>query len=313
MTVRWRTGVNFDPAFHARPIKGTCLSPGQLETLGRLFVRRRYPSKATILPSGQRTDALFVVASGTVQLAIETEWGQTVVLRNVPGDVFGEDLLLGETSSPYLATAVDDTDLYVLDRSDLEELCARAPAILMDIMRSVARRLHSVSQSFQDQSRQQIDDQLANDTSLHARLADLVMTRGGSWQALLLFTIAICTWLYVGQCGLAILHIGPFDPAPFKMLNLILGILAAVVAPVILLVLNRNEEREPVDPRSRERLGESLQTVRNALDRNRRQMQDRLVSPAGIAQDETTATSQTLELAVDSAAIPHVGDAGGQF
>jgi hypothetical protein len=277
-----------------------------------LFATRGYPAKATILQSGQRTDVLFIVERGSVQLSRETEWGESLVVSKVPGDVFGEDVLLGKGPSPYRATAIEESQLYALERSDLDELCASAPGVLIDIMGGVSRRLHSVSDSFYDQSRRQIDDQLMKHTSLQSRLADFVLTRGGSWQTLLFFATLICAWMYVGQFGLPLLRLNPFDPAPFKMLNLILGILAAITAPVILIVLNRNEERESVEPRSRDRLDDSIQTVRNSLERNGRQVRDRLASAAEITAQGVPEPTQTPGPGGARGAIPIIEAKSGQ-
>jgi uncharacterized membrane protein len=164
----------------------------------------------------------------------------------------------------------------VLDRSDLDELCASEPGILMDIMGSIARRLRSTSESYQDQWRREVEDRLLATRSLQSRLADQVLTRGGTWQALLLFALALGLWTYLGQHGIPRFGLRPFDPAPFRMLNLILGALAAVAAPAILLVLNRLQEEQATKPRGRDRIEDRLKEVRGSLERSQQQLRSRL-------------------------------------
>ena len=71
----------------------------------------------------------FVVCRGTIQISTKNEWGQTTDVNLGEGDVFGEEIVLGGVTSSYQATALEDSELIVLDRSDLDELSAQAPVV----------------------------------------------------------------------------------------------------------------------------------------------------------------------------------------
>ena len=94
----------------------------QREVIARLFAERCYPKNGVILRRGDRSHVAFVVNRGTVQICTENEWGQTTVVDLGEGDVFGEEIVLGEAQSPYEATALENSELILLDRSDLDEL-----------------------------------------------------------------------------------------------------------------------------------------------------------------------------------------------
>ena len=117
--------MNLDSKSAARSDGGVHLSPQQREILARLFTSRRFPKNATILRRGEHSDVLFVVQGGTVELSTDTEWNHATVVRKREGDVFGENILLGDGISPCQAIAIDDSELCILDRSDLDELSAR--------------------------------------------------------------------------------------------------------------------------------------------------------------------------------------------
>jgi len=285
--------VSLDSIANPRRAEHTRLGPQQREVLARLFAHRRYPKNAVVLHRGERSNVMFVVCWGTIQLSTEHDRGHSTVISLGEGDVFGEEILLGGVPSPYQATALEDCKLCVLDRSDLDELSAQAPTILAEIIERVTRRLRSISESLQDQSRRRIDDQLLATPSIETRAARFLASRGGSAQALALFVIALVAWLYVGAHGIPLFHLKAFDPTPFSMLSLILKVMAAAWAAVILLVLNRIPLRDEFDARSRVKLLESLQVVERSLYRHEERLRDRHLSATAIRETENSGEPRT--------------------
>jgi CRP-like cAMP-binding protein len=163
----------------------------QKEVLARLFTRRRYPKDAVVLHRGETSEVMFMVCRGTIQIATENEWGHTTAVSQGEGDVFGEEILLGGGQSTYQATALEDSELCLLDRSDLDELSAQAPAILAEIMKRVAGRLRSISESLQNQSRRSTDVRLPATPLFDVRAARLLASRGGSPLLPALFVIGL--------------------------------------------------------------------------------------------------------------------------
>ena len=172
----------------------------------------------------------------------------------------------------------------------------RAPIILVEILGSVARRLRSVSGSLQDQSQRRFDDQFESTPSLRTRLADLVMHQGATWQAFLLFAIAMCTWIYLHK---------RFDPG-FNKLNLVLTGMAAASAPAVLLVLNRIQERDEFAVRSRVHLRGLLQAAGEAR-RNAQAVRDRLKRLTPNRFGENPRSAQAPSLPGGTSATPTTG------
>jgi len=70
------------------------------------------------------------------------------------------------------------------------------------------------------------------------RLADRIAIFGGSWTFILMFLVALGSWIMLNSILLA--RVGkPFDPYPYIFLNLILSMVAALQAPVIMMSQNR--------------------------------------------------------------------------
>jgi uncharacterized membrane protein len=73
------------------------------------------------------------------------------------------------------------------------------------------------------------------------RIADRVAAFGGSWIFIGSFFLLLAAW--IGVNSLATL-LGPFDPYPYILLNLMLSCLAAMQAPIIMMSQNRIEARD---------------------------------------------------------------------
>lgn len=83
---------------------------------------------------------------------------------------------------------------------------------------------------------EEIDEQ----ASLGDRLADRLAAFAGSWRFITLFALIMMAWIAANTylAGRA------FDPFPFILLNLTLSTLAALQAPVILMVQNRQAKKD---------------------------------------------------------------------
>lgn len=77
------------------------------------------------------------------------------------------------------------------------------------------------------------------------RVADRVARFGGSWTFIIIFIVALLSWVALNTLMLA-RHGGTFDAYPFIFLNLILSMVAALQAPIILMSQNRQARRDRI-------------------------------------------------------------------
>jgi len=76
-------------------------------------------------------------------------------------------------------------------------------------------------------------------------VADQVAAFGGSWPFIFLYVGTIGAWILLNTVVLArLIHVEPFDPYPYIVLNLVLSALAGLQAPVILMSQNREAARD---------------------------------------------------------------------
>jgi uncharacterized membrane protein len=74
------------------------------------------------------------------------------------------------------------------------------------------------------------------------RAADKLTGFIGSWTFILLLNGIFALWIILN----VIFYIEKWDPYPFILLNLVVGVLAAVQAPVIMMSQNRQEQRDRI-------------------------------------------------------------------
>ncbi|MDD4716243.1 MAG: DUF1003 domain-containing protein [Oscillospiraceae bacterium] len=76
--------------------------------------------------------------------------------------------------------------------------------------------------------------------SFGTRLSDKLAQVAGSWAFIVLFCLALISWIVLN--ALFLTH--PYDPYPFILLNLILSCIAAIQAPIIMMSQNRQDEKD---------------------------------------------------------------------
>lgn len=75
--------------------------------------------------------------------------------------------------------------------------------------------------------------------TLGQKLADIITEFSGSWSYVIIFSLVCITWILLNLLG-----IWTFDKTPFLLFNTILGLLAAIQGPLILLSQNRQNDNE---------------------------------------------------------------------
>jgi CRP-like cAMP-binding protein len=122
------------------------LSPGTLEQIARLCIRRSYPRDAVIFSQSGPGDALFGVVTGRVRISASSAGGREVFLNIMePGDTFGEIALLDGRPRTASASATAPSDLLIIKREQFLSLLAHEPVLTEHLLRLLCSRLRWVS------------------------------------------------------------------------------------------------------------------------------------------------------------------------
>ena len=105
------------------------------------------PAPTVIIREGQEGEALYVIASGEIEVLREIEDGREMRLALVgKGECLGEmSLLTGQPASATVRTKGEDTVILMLPKATLEALLGRRPILHREFSRIIAQRLYSTN------------------------------------------------------------------------------------------------------------------------------------------------------------------------
>jgi CRP-like cAMP-binding protein len=109
---------------------------------------RHAPAGQQIFARGAPGDALYLIDSGRVEIVLDAETGRTVLARLGTDEFFGEMALLTGKPRSTAARAATHTNLWVLYRSDFEDLVSRYPAVSVKLSKVLSERLAELDQRF---------------------------------------------------------------------------------------------------------------------------------------------------------------------
>jgi CRP-like cAMP-binding protein len=150
------------------------LDAAEIGELDRITNVMTCPPGRILYRPGERSTLLFLLKSGSVQLYHLSADGRKLIMATVePGACFGEMPLTGSNQHQSFAEAVEDSLVYVMNRSDVERLLAHKPAALLTLLQMAGQR------------GTQLEMQLVDTTfkSTNARLATLLLQLARSEQA----------------------------------------------------------------------------------------------------------------------------------
>jgi CRP-like cAMP-binding protein len=118
----------------------------ELTRIAQTMSRRRYRRDEVIFHEGDPGDSLHVVVAGRVKITREsTEGDEAIVVLLVPGDSFGELVLLDGAPRSATATAMEPTETLVMARSTFVELVEGGSPFRAQLLTGIARRIRRLT------------------------------------------------------------------------------------------------------------------------------------------------------------------------
>lgn len=117
-----------------------------IRAMARTLRARRFRRGEVLFHEGDPGDALFVVASGAVKVAVPSEDGEEAILATLRrGDFLGELALLDGAPRSASAVALEATETLALPRDQFLALVATEPAIRDALLASLAGELRRLT------------------------------------------------------------------------------------------------------------------------------------------------------------------------
>jgi CRP-like cAMP-binding protein len=119
---------------------------------------------------GDEASAFYLLVDGSVKLAQVTLEGQEIILRYAaPGEVFGLIALLTEQTYPVSAFAVNNSQVWVWQRSDMQALISQLPVIAINALQILSGRVREFQDRIRELSTERVERRIAR--ALHTKPA----------------------------------------------------------------------------------------------------------------------------------------------
>lgn len=214
-------------------------SAGRLRELLELEVR---PAGSVLFRKGERGGAMYLIEGGRVRIHIRDRGGDDVTLAELaPGDFFGEMSILDGKPRSATATVAEDARLAVLSRQHFHEFLRRSPEVALSMLAAVTERLRHTDEMLRQRVTRNLNEVQEERQTLADRMADAVSEFGGSWK-FIAATVAFIVFWVVYNTAIRLDH--GIDPFPYAFLDVINGIVAALLTPIILISQNRQGDKD---------------------------------------------------------------------
>jgi CRP/FNR family cyclic AMP-dependent transcriptional regulator len=137
------------------------LSGTTLDEMARRLTIQRTPGGGSILTPGGEGTALHIVMAGRVKLVMVGENGREVTLSVLrPGDIFGERSIFDGQARSAQVVAIDPATTLALPREDLMRLMQQQPALALDFLAEMARRMRRADETIAELALCDVQDRL---------------------------------------------------------------------------------------------------------------------------------------------------------
>ena len=176
---------------------------------------------------GDSGDAMYIIESGRVRITVTDADGREVILASLGhGDFFGEMAMLDGHGRSADATVTEDSRLAVLTRENFLTFVSSDARIALEMLSAITQRLRRTDDLLRHRVSRNANEEDARNLTLADRAADKIAQFGGSWK----FISASLAFYFVLDCGSipGLLQRQGFDVFPFVLLNLVIGMMAAL-------------------------------------------------------------------------------------
>ena len=210
--------------------------------LRNLLSVRDVDGGTSLFRSGDSGDAMFLIESGRVRISIRDADGSDVTLAELAGgDFFGEMALLDGKQRSADATVIEDARLAILSRENFLGFVRSNPDVALKMLSAITHRLRRTDELLRQRVSRNVNEEEDARLTMGDRLANRIAGFGGSWMFIALLAIVLIVWIWMNSWWIANKEI---DPYPYQLFGLILGVIAGVQAPIIMMSQNRQGEKD---------------------------------------------------------------------
>jgi CRP/FNR family transcriptional regulator, cyclic AMP receptor protein len=138
------------------------LNDDTLEQISKLGVRKSFGKESVVLFEHETGSALFVIVKGKVKVSRVSEDGKEVILTILgEADFFGEMAIIDGLSRSANVTAMEDSELFIIQRSEFLDLLQRHPDISIALIQELTQRLRAADMKIKSLSLKDAEGKVA--------------------------------------------------------------------------------------------------------------------------------------------------------
>ena len=200
------------------------------------------PAGSVLFRKGDAGGAMYLIEGGRVRIHIRDDDGQEVTLAELAaGDFFGEMAILDGKPRSATATVTEDARLAVLSRAGFHAFVSRTPQVALSMLAALTERLRHTDDMLRQRVTRNLNEVDEERQTLSDRMADALSEFGGSWKFIAATIAFIVFWVVYNTAWRQDRGVDPF---PYSFLDVMNGIVAALLAPIILISQNRQSDKD---------------------------------------------------------------------
>ena len=200
------------------------------------------PAGSVLFRKGEPGGAMYLIEGGRVRIHIRDDDGDEVTLAELAaGDFFGEMAILDGKPRSATATVSEDARLAVLTHEHFHDFVGSTPQVALSMLAAITERLRATDDMLRQRVTRNLNEVDEERQTLSDRMAHALSEFGGSWKFISATVVFIVFWVVYNTGWL---RDSGIDPFPYSFLDVMNGIVAALLAPIILISQNRQNDKD---------------------------------------------------------------------
>jgi CRP/FNR family transcriptional regulator len=138
------------------------LENDQMDEIMKVVKSVSYKKGEIIYSAGDQSDSLYIVSNGKIRIYRLSESGKEQLIRILaPGDFTGELALFRESIHESYAEAMEETNVCMITRSDLQEFLIKFPSISLKLLSEFSSRLEKSEKQTTRVSTEKVETRIA--------------------------------------------------------------------------------------------------------------------------------------------------------
>lgn len=202
---------------------------------------REVAGETPLFVAGEAGDAMYLIENGRVRIHIVDTSGHDVTLAELAGgDFFGEMAILDGKPRSASATVMEPARLAILSREDFLSFVRRNPDVALKMLSAITNRLRETDELLRQRVSRNVNEEEAARMTHADRMASELAVFAGSWKFIGVLILVLTGWILLNSWFMG----RPFDEYPYQLFGLVLGVIAGIQAPVIMMSQNRQDEKD---------------------------------------------------------------------